>query len=164
MNCSKAIPLNLLEDWSTPQAVNKTKSNRPFELRNLFLAGAVRAYGVGEEGGFCGVESCAQASLPDSFLADLDELSDNEAYPMKRQEIWKKMVMVACLAVNFLITMILTVPQSFIRLNKIEDALHRGTSILPEDLEHQLIADSNALLVDIDNEITIIYNFIREKY
>lgn len=38
---------------------------------------------------------------------------------MKRQEIWKKMVMVACLAVNFLITMILTVPQSFIRLNVI---------------------------------------------
>uniref|UniRef100_A0A0E0NKH3 Nop domain-containing protein n=1 Tax=Oryza rufipogon TaxID=4529 RepID=A0A0E0NKH3_ORYRU len=86
MNCSKAIPLNLLEDWSTPQAVNKTKSNRPFELRNLFLAGAVRAYGVGEEGGFCGVESCAQASLPDSFLADLDELSDNEAYPEGEDE------------------------------------------------------------------------------
>lgn len=38
---------------------------------------------------------------------------------MKRQEIWKKMVMVACLAVNFLIMMILTVPQSFIRLNVI---------------------------------------------
>ncbi|BAF09925.2 Os02g0730100 [Oryza sativa Japonica Group] len=39
-----------------------------------------------EEGGFCGVESCAQASLPDSFLADLDELSDNEAYPEGEDE------------------------------------------------------------------------------
>lgn len=53
---------------------------------------------------------------------------------------------------------------SHVYSQKIEDALHRGTSILPEDLEHQLIADSNALLVDIDNEITIIYNFIWEMY
>ncbi|KAL5212114.1 hypothetical protein ABZP36_022961 [Zizania latifolia] len=60
------------------------------------------------------------ASLPDSFLADLDELLGNEAYPDEedeRQQIWKRMVLVTFLAVNFLNMMILTLSQSFIRLN-----------------------------------------------
>uniref|UniRef100_A0A0D9YXS7 Uncharacterized protein n=2 Tax=Oryza TaxID=4527 RepID=A0A0D9YXS7_9ORYZ len=114
------------------------------------------------------------ASLPDSFLADLDELSDNEAYPEGEDEEARNMEedgdggMPCCEFLNHDDLNSASELHKTQRYNdimqKIEDALHRGTSILPEDLEHQLIADSNALLVDIDNEITIIYNFIREKY
>ena len=55
-------------------------------------------------------------------------------------------------------------------LQKVEDALQKGTdfsnqgSILEEDPEYQLIVDCNALSVDIENEIIIIHNFIRDKY
>lgn len=36
--------------------------------------------------------------------------------------------------------------------------------VVEDDPEYQLIVDCNALSVDIDNEITIIHNFIRDKY
>ncbi|KAF8687980.1 hypothetical protein HU200_042465 [Digitaria exilis] len=55
-------------------------------------------------------------------------------------------------------------------MQKVEDALQKGTdfsnqgSILEEDPEYQLIVDCNALSVDIENEIIIIHNFIRDKY
>lgn len=58
----------------------------------------------------------------------------------------------------------------FVYLQKVEDALQKGTdfsnqgSILEEDPEYQLIVDCNALSVDIENEIIIIHNFIRDKY
>ncbi|XP_021900401.1 U4/U6 small nuclear ribonucleoprotein Prp31 homolog isoform X2 [Carica papaya] len=55
-------------------------------------------------------------------------------------------------------------------IQKVEDALKKGTdtsyqgTILENDPEYQLIVDCNALSVDIENEIVIIHNFIRDKY
>ncbi|KAF8775891.1 hypothetical protein HU200_004025 [Digitaria exilis] len=54
-------------------------------------------------------------------------------------------------------------------MQRVEDSLERGISgsdqgPILEDKEHQLIVDCNTLSVDIDNEITIIHNFIRDKY
>ena len=51
-----------------------------------------------------------------------------------------------------------------------EDALEKGSDMsnqgmaLEDDPEYQLIVDCNALSVDIENEIVIIHNFIRDKY
>lgn len=51
-----------------------------------------------------------------------------------------------------------------------EGALEKGSDIsnqglvLEDDPEYQLIVDCNALSVDIENEIIIIHNFIRDKY
>ena len=36
--------------------------------------------------------------------------------------------------------------------------------VLEDDPEYQLIVNCNALSVDIENEIVIIHNFIRDKY
>ena len=53
---------------------------------------------------------------------------------------------------------------------KVEDALQNGSDmtnhgmVLEDDPEYQLIVDCNALSVDIENEIVIIHNFIRDKY
>ncbi|KAI8567546.1 hypothetical protein RHMOL_Rhmol02G0130400 [Rhododendron molle] len=53
---------------------------------------------------------------------------------------------------------------------KVEDALEKGFDmsknggVLEDDPEYQLIIDCNALLVDIENEIVIIHNFIRDMY
>ena len=58
----------------------------------------------------------------------------------------------------------------FVSLQKVEDALQKGTdfsnqgSIPEEDPVYQLIVDCNALPIDIENEIIIIHNFIRDKY
>ncbi|KAF3660490.1 hypothetical protein FXO38_12140 [Capsicum annuum] len=55
-------------------------------------------------------------------------------------------------------------------LQKVEDALERESDVmdkgvvLEDDPEYQLIVDCNALSVDIENEIVIIHNFIRDKY
>ena len=52
-----------------------------------------------------------------------------------------------------------------------EEALHKKESEvlfqvvdIEDDPEYQLIVDCNALSVDIENEIVIIHNFIRDKY
>lgn len=53
---------------------------------------------------------------------------------------------------------------------KVDDALQKGSDIsnhgmvLEDDPEYLLIVDCNALSVDIENEIVIIHNFIRDKY
>ncbi|XBI91536.1 hypothetical protein VPH35_028833 [Triticum aestivum] len=55
-------------------------------------------------------------------------------------------------------------------MQKVEGALEKGTDlsnqgfILEEDPEYQLIVDCNALSVDIENELIIVHNFIRDKY
>ncbi|PNX76911.1 U4/U6 small nuclear ribonucleoprotein Prp31-like, partial [Trifolium pratense] len=53
---------------------------------------------------------------------------------------------------------------------KVEGALQKGSDVsiqgvdLEDDPEYQLIVECNALSVDIENEIVIIHNFIRDKY
>ena len=55
-------------------------------------------------------------------------------------------------------------------MQKVEGALEKNIDlsnqgfILEEDPEYQLIVDCNALSVDIENELIIIHNFIRDKY
>lgn len=56
-------------------------------------------------------------------------------------------------------------------LQKVEDALLKGMDnnpnkviVLEDDPEYQLIVECNQLSVDIENEIVIIHNFIRDKY
>jgi len=59
---------------------------------------------------------------------------------------------------------------SVLTLQKVECALQKGSEIpdhgivLEDDPEYQLIVDCNQLSVDIENEIIIIHNFIRDKY
>jgi U4/U6 small nuclear ribonucleoprotein PRP31 len=52
---------------------------------------------------------------------------------------------------------------------KVEDAVQRAITVpnqgsILEDLDYQLIVDCNALTVDIDNEISTVHSFIRDKY
>ncbi|XP_004513089.1 U4/U6 small nuclear ribonucleoprotein Prp31 homolog isoform X2 [Cicer arietinum] len=55
-------------------------------------------------------------------------------------------------------------------VQKVEEALKKGSDVtiqgvdLEDDPEYQLIVECNALSVDIENEIVIIHNFIRDKY
>ncbi|GJN02109.1 hypothetical protein PR202_ga19431 [Eleusine coracana subsp. coracana] len=120
------------------------------------------------------------ASLADSFLADLDELSDNEAYPEEDNAEAVGMeeddddIMPDLESLNYDDLDSVSKLQKSQRYNdimqKVEDALQKGTDfsnqgfILEEDPEYQLIVDCNALSVDIENEIIIIHNFIRDKY
>uniref|UniRef100_A0A0E0AJY1 Nop domain-containing protein n=2 Tax=Oryza glumipatula TaxID=40148 RepID=A0A0E0AJY1_9ORYZ len=121
-----------------------------------------------------------KASLADSFLADLDELSDNEAYPEEEnaeavgmdEDGGEDMLDLESLNYDDLDSVSkLQKTQCYNDImQKVEDALQKGTdfsnqgSILEEDPEYQLIVDCNALSVDIENEIIIIHNFIRDKY
>jgi U4/U6 small nuclear ribonucleoprotein PRP31 len=56
-------------------------------------------------------------------------------------------------------------------MKKVDEAIASGTqessfkgTVVEDDPEYQLIVDCNTLSVDIDNEITVIHNFIRDKY
>lgn len=55
-------------------------------------------------------------------------------------------------------------------VQKVEEAIGKGSDesktglVSEDDPEYQLIVDCNSLSVDIDNEIVIIHNFIRDKY
>lgn len=53
-------------------------------------------------------------------------------------------------------------------MQKVEDAIiftNKGNVIVEEDdPEYKLIVDCNALCIEIEDEIFIIHNFIRDKY
>jgi U4/U6 small nuclear ribonucleoprotein PRP31 len=54
-------------------------------------------------------------------------------------------------------------------IQKVEEALEKGERtegnfLIEDDPEYQLIVNCNSLSVDIENEIVIIHNFIRDKY
>ncbi|KAK1284648.1 putative nucleolar protein 5-2 [Acorus calamus] len=120
------------------------------------------------------------ATLADSFLADLDELSDNEA-PIDNDEgdvgemeedANDDMADIEALNYDDLDSVSkLQKTQRYIDImQKVEDALQKGSEmsshgmVLEDDPEYQLIVDCNALSVDIENEIIIIHNFIRDNY
>ncbi|XP_031402145.1 U4/U6 small nuclear ribonucleoprotein Prp31 homolog isoform X1 [Punica granatum] len=121
------------------------------------------------------------AALADSFLADLDELSDNEADIIEEEggddarmeeDIDGDLADIEALNYDDLDSV--SKLQKSQRYNdimqKVEDALQKGSDIsmqgivLEDDPEYQLIVECNALSVDIENEIIIIHNFIRDKY
>ncbi|KAF3431294.1 hypothetical protein FNV43_RR26025 [Rhamnella rubrinervis] len=125
------------------------------------------------------------ATLADSFLADLDELSDNETDLMDEEDaeaanmeedVDGDLADIETLNYDDLDSVSkLQKSQRYADLmQKVEDALQRdsdasnqgadGGMVLEDDPEYQLIVDCNSLSVDIENEIVIIHNFIRDKY
>lgn len=121
------------------------------------------------------------ANLADTFLADLDELSDNDAPSLDEEDADagemkedgdEDITDIEALNNDDLDSV--SKLQKSQRYNdimqKVEDALEkapdnssRGT-VLEDDPEYQLIVDCNALSVDIENELIIIHNFIRDNY
>ncbi|KAK4788730.1 hypothetical protein SAY86_020049 [Trapa natans] len=121
------------------------------------------------------------AALADTFLADLDELSDNEADIKEEEDVVDGFMeedvdgeTADLEALNYDDLDSVSKLQKTHRYNdvmqKVEDALQKGSDIsmhglvLEDDPEYQLIVECNALSVDIENEIVIIHNFIRDKY
>ncbi|XP_028553981.1 U4/U6 small nuclear ribonucleoprotein Prp31 homolog [Dendrobium catenatum] len=121
------------------------------------------------------------ANLADSFLADLEELSDDEAPVPDEDEAEVGDMeedgdddMDDLEALNYDELDSVSKLQKTQRYNdimeKVEEALQKGSDIsgqgmvLEDDPEYQLIVDCNGLSVDIENEIIIIHNFIRDKY
>ncbi|KAH0651482.1 hypothetical protein KY285_032170 [Solanum tuberosum] len=100
-------------------------------------------------------------TLVDSFMADLeelDELSDNT------HDVHGK-------AFNYDLDNVSMLQKSrkYVDImQKVEDAIisaNKGDVIVEEDdHEYKLIVDCNALSVEIEDEIAIIHNFIRDKY
>jgi len=121
------------------------------------------------------------ATLADSFLADLEDLSDNDM-PLEDEEndeageeaenVDDDMADVETLNYDDLDSVSkLQKSQRYLDImQKVQEALQNGSEItrngivLEDDPEYQLIVDCNALSVDIENEIVIIHNFIRDKY
>ncbi|KAJ3694796.1 hypothetical protein LUZ60_000173 [Juncus effusus] len=122
------------------------------------------------------------ASLADSFLADLDELSDHEAYPQGDENAEPKEtendgddIMLDLDSLNYddldSVSKLQKSQRYIDIMQKVETALQNpsstpasSSSILEEDPEYQLIVDCNSLSVEIDHETSIIHNFIRDKY
>ncbi|KAG0466451.1 hypothetical protein HPP92_018031 [Vanilla planifolia] len=121
------------------------------------------------------------ASLADSFLADLEELSDDEAPDLDEDDAEVSVMeddadgdMVDLEALNYDDLDSVSKLQKSQRYNdvmrKVEEAVQKGSDIsgqgmvLEDDPEYQLIVECNGLSVDIENEIIIIHNFIRDKY
>ncbi|MCL7039194.1 hypothetical protein MKW94_009351 [Papaver nudicaule] len=121
------------------------------------------------------------ATLADSFLADLDDLSDNEANVPHEDEGHENdmdedsdgdIADIEALNYEDLDSVSkLQKSQRYIDImQKVEAALQKGSETTEQgfssedDPEYQLIVDCNALSVDIENEIVIIHNFIRDKY
>ncbi|XP_058736734.1 U4/U6 small nuclear ribonucleoprotein Prp31 homolog [Vicia villosa] len=121
------------------------------------------------------------ATLADTFLADLDELSDNEAeIPADDdvdaadmdEDVDGDLADLENLNYEDLDSVSkLQKTQRYIDIiQKVEEALNKGSDVsiqgvdLEDDPEYQLIVECNALSVEIENEIVIIHNFIRDKY
>ncbi|KAH8933172.1 hypothetical protein BDL97_18G016200 [Sphagnum fallax] len=119
------------------------------------------------------------ATLADSFLADLEDLSDNEVLDEEgdhvRDEVLdsdEEMATEQLLSYEDLDTVAkLQKSQRYHDImKKVDEAMAEGTEssgkalVSEDDPEYQLIVDCNTLSVDIDNEIVIIHNFIRDKY
>ncbi|KAK6931078.1 Nop domain [Dillenia turbinata] len=124
------------------------------------------------------------ATLADSFLADLEELSDDEADLLDEDDMDASKMeedvdgdmghMEDIEAFNYddldNVSKLQKSQRYIDIMKKVEDALQRGSDVsnmgivLEDDPEYQFIVDCNALLVDIENEIAIIHNFIRDKY
>ncbi|OIT07606.1 hypothetical protein A4A49_07080 [Nicotiana attenuata] len=102
------------------------------------------------------------ATLADSFLADLDELSD---YVLDEENLDAEDL--ADMLDN--VSKLQKSRRYIDVMQKVEDALidvtNKGNSVVLEDddPEFQFIVACNALLIDIENEILIIHNFIHGR-
>eukprot|EP01018_Ginkgo_biloba_P000857 Gb_36118 [translate_table: standard] len=120
------------------------------------------------------------ATLADSFLADLDDLSDNvvprddenDEVGEEAEDVDDEMADVEALKYDELdgVSKIHKSQHFLDIMQKVKEALQKGYEnlkngiVLEDDPEYQLIVDCNALSVDIENEIIIIHNFIRDNY
>eukprot|EP01018_Ginkgo_biloba_P011251 Gb_32659 [translate_table: standard] len=120
------------------------------------------------------------ATLADSFLADLDDLSDNvvprddenDEVGEEAKDVDDEMADVEALKYDELdgVSKIQKSQHFLDIMQKVEEALQKGYEnskngiVLEDDPEYQLIVDCNALSVDIENEIIIIHNFICDNY
>ncbi|CAE5962685.1 unnamed protein product [Arabidopsis arenosa] len=120
------------------------------------------------------------ATLEDSFLADLDELSDNEAEldenngDVGKEEEDVDMDMADLETLNYDDLDSVSKLQKSQRytdiMQKVEEALRKDLdgsdkgTVLEDDPEYKLIVECNQLSVDIENEIVIVHNFIKDKY
>ncbi|CAE6229971.1 unnamed protein product [Arabidopsis arenosa] len=110
------------------------------------------------------------ATLEASFYADIDELSDNEAKLDARKEededIDMDMAELETLNYDDLESVSkLQKTQRYVDvMQKVEQALEKDKEVIGTDPEYKLILDCNKLSVDIENEIGIVHNFIRDKY
>ncbi|CAL9242775.1 unnamed protein product [Arabidopsis halleri] len=110
------------------------------------------------------------ATLEASFYADIDELSDNEAKldAGKEEEEDIDMDMAELETLNYDDLESVSKLQKTQRyadiMQKVEHALEKDKEVRGTDPEYKLILDCNKLSVDIENEIVIVYNFIRDKY
>lgn len=121
------------------------------------------------------------ANLEDSFLADLEDLSDNDNENLDEdngdaehmeEDINRDLADIEVLNYDDLDSVSkLQKSQRYTDImKKVEDALEKGSDmsnqglVLEDDPEYQLIVECNTLSVDIENEIVIIHNFIRDKY
>ncbi|KAL3654078.1 U4/U6-U5 snRNP complex subunit prp31 [Castilleja foliolosa] len=121
------------------------------------------------------------ATLNDSFLADLDELSDIEEDTLEEdnddadhmnEDIDGDFADIEALNYDNLdsVSKLQKTQRYADIMKKVEEALEKGSEdsshgiVLEDDPEYQLIVQCNALSVDIENEIVIIHNFIRDKY
>eukprot|EP01018_Ginkgo_biloba_P005576 Gb_14747 [translate_table: standard] len=119
-------------------------------------------------------------TLADSFLANLDDLSDNvvprddenDEVGEEVEDVNDEMADVEALKFDELdgVSKIQESQRFLDIMQKVEEALQKGYEnskngiVLEDDPEYQLIVDCNALSVDIENEIIIIHNFIRDNY
>ncbi|KAF3431296.1 hypothetical protein FNV43_RR26027 [Rhamnella rubrinervis] len=127
-------------------------------------------------------EAQTMATLADSFLADLAELSDNETDLMDEEDaeaanmaedVDGDLADIETLNYDDLNSVSkLQKSQRYADLmQKVEDALQRDSDasnqgadqgmVLDDDPEYKLIVHCNSLSVDIENEIVIIHNFIQ---
>ncbi|KFK38014.1 hypothetical protein AALP_AA3G059100 [Arabis alpina] len=93
------------------------------------------------------------ATLEDSYLSDLDELSENETETVKNDAPKEKEEEII---VNYNDLTKLQKTQRLVDIRKkVEEVL---------DSDYKLILDCNNLLDEIDKEIVMIHNFIRDNY
>ncbi|XP_071691001.1 U4/U6 small nuclear ribonucleoprotein Prp31 homolog [Rutidosis leptorrhynchoides] len=121
------------------------------------------------------------ANLEDSFLADLEDLSDNDNENLDEdngdaehmeEDVSGDLPDIEGMNYDDLDSVSkLHKTQRYIDImKKVENALDKGSDVssqsitLEDDPEYQLIVECNALSVDIENEIIIIHTFIRDKY
>lgn len=121
------------------------------------------------------------ATLAESFLADLEDLSDDSQDEDQRQEEGADVDMAAndVDALNYdnldAVSQLATTERYQTIMQGVRNALSASeagegtagaawTGPSEEDPTYRLLVDCNALAVDIDNEIVVVHNFIRDKY
>ncbi|XP_010538428.1 PREDICTED: U4/U6 small nuclear ribonucleoprotein Prp31-like [Tarenaya hassleriana] len=113
-------------------------------------------------------------TLEDSFLADLEDLSDNEAEMEENdadagneeQDTDTDMADLEALNYDDLdsVSKLQKTQRYADIMQVVQSRCHLEYAVLEDDPEYRLIVDCNQLSVDIENEIVIIHNFIRDKY